>query len=129
MTGAASKTIMVVDDDPDIVLIFSKYLEFAGYSVVAFNDATEALEHLKSNAGRCSLIISDVRMPKMDGISFATKVWEIDPSIPFMFMSAFETNALRIAPGLNVAEFIQKPVSSSQLKQLVSKYMTVTAKQ
>jgi two-component SAPR family response regulator len=67
-------------------------------------------------------------MPRMSGIEFATNVRKLDASIPIIFMSAFEMSSLKISPELNIAKFLQKPVSPSQLKQIVSKYVTVAAK-
>jgi CheY-like chemotaxis protein len=122
------KAVMIVDDESDIVLIFRRSLELAGYGVFAFTDPVTALEHLKSNAGRYGLIISDVRMPGMSGIEFAIKVREIDASIPFILMSAFEMANLDIPPALNITSYLRKPVSPNQLKAIVSKYVTIAAK-
>lgn len=126
--SATPKAVMVVDDESDIVLIFRKSLELAGYGVFAFSDAVSALEHFRLNTDRYGLIISDVRMPRMSGIEFATKLRAIDSSIPIIFMSAFEMSSLQILPELNIAQFLQKPVTPSQLKQIVSKYVTIAAK-
>ena len=126
--SAAPKAVMVVDDETDIIFIFTKSLELAGYGVFAFSDPVAALEHFRLNADRYGLVISDVRMPRMSGIEFATNVRKLDASIPIIFMSAFEMGSLKISPELNIAKFLQKPVSPSQLKQIVSKYVAVAAK-
>lgn len=127
-TATTSKAIMIVDDESDIVLIFRRSLELAGYSVFAFTDAIEALEHLKLYMDKYGLIISDVRMPNMTGLEFATKVREINASIPFILMSAFDLTTQDISPALSIAMFLQKPVTPSQLKQIVSKYVSIPAK-
>jgi len=73
-TDLAPKAIMVVDDESDILLIFKMSLERAGYAVYAFTNAGEALEHFKSNKDQYGLIISDVRMPSISGLEFASRL-------------------------------------------------------
>lgn len=126
--GMPSKAIMIVDDESDIVLIFRRSLELAGYRVFAFTDAIEALEHLKLYLDKFGLVISDVRMPNMTGLEFAAKVREVNASIPFILMSAFDVAMQDISPALSVAMFLQKPLTPSQLKQIVSKYVSIPAK-
>jgi DNA-binding NtrC family response regulator len=127
-TTTTSKAIMIVDDESDIVLIFRRSLELAGYNVFAFTDAIEALEHLKLYMDKYGLIISDARMPNMTGLEFATKVRGINASVPFILMSAFDLTTQDISPALSIAMFLQKPVMPSQLKQIVSKYISIPAR-
>jgi DNA-binding NtrC family response regulator len=127
-TTTTSKAIMIVDDESDIVLIFRRSLELAGYNVFAFTDAIEALEHLKLYMDKYGLIISDARMPNMTGLEFATKVRGINASIPFILMSAFDLATQDISPSLSIAMFLQKPVMPSQLKQIVSRYISIPAR-
>jgi two-component system C4-dicarboxylate transport response regulator DctD len=127
-TTTTSKAIMIVDDESDIVLIFRRSLELAGYNVFAFTDAIEALEHLKLYMDKYGLIISDARMPNMTGLEFATKVRGINASIPFILMSAFDLATQDISPALSIAMFLQKPVMPSQLKQIVSRYISIPAR-
>ena len=126
--STTSKAIMLVDDEPDICLVFKKSLELAGYEVFAFTKPLLALVHFKSNLDRYGLIVSDVRMPAMSGIELATQIRKIDTSIPIMLMSAFELATLNIAPALNIAGFLEKPLGPSKLKQAVSKYIPMPAK-
>lgn len=127
---SASKAIMVVDDESDIVFIFRRSLELTGYTVFAFTDPILALEHYKSNVGRYGLVISDVRMPNITGIELAQKIRSIDPDVAIILISAFEMNELGISPDLRIAELISKPVTAEQLKSIASKYvMAIPQKQ
>jgi two-component system C4-dicarboxylate transport response regulator DctD len=119
----SAKAIMVLDDEGDIVFIFRKTLELAGYGVFAFTDPELALEHLKTNQDRYGLIISDVRMPKMDGIEFVEKVRKFEPTISIILMSAFSMAELDIQPELKIAELLQKPITPIMLSETVAKFI------
>lgn len=124
----ASTWIMIVDDEPDICAILRKMLELGGYKVFAFTDPRLALEHFSLNNAKYGIVISDVRMPHMNGTELAAKIREVNSVIPIMLMSAFEPNTLNISQSLNIAKFLQKPISPIQLKQAVSDYLRVPAK-
>ena len=65
-----AQVIMLIDDDPDILLLFTEYLRSAGMVVDSFNDPEKALAHFtKSNPSRYGLIITDVRMRHLNGPS------------------------------------------------------------
>jgi CheY-like chemotaxis protein len=125
--SSAPKAIMVVDDEDDIVYIFRKTLELAGYGVFAFTDPILALEHLRMNSDRYGLIVSDVRMPQLSGIEFASKAQEIAPNIPFILMSAFNMSDLQLPDGVKIERLLQKPVTPLQLREIVSAYTTLAA--
>lgn len=118
---------MVVDDEPDIVFIFRKSLELAGYGVFAFTDPVAALEHLKIHSDRYSLVISDIRMPNMDGIEFAENVRKVANSIPIILMSAFDMSNLDIPEEVRIERLVQKPVTPLQLREIVSSYIALNA--
>jgi len=121
--NTAPKAIMILDDESDIVYIFKKALELAGYGVFAFTDPELALKHLQASAESYGLIISDIRMPKMDGREFVGKVRLFAPSISIILMSAFSMADLNISVESKIAELIQKPITPIRLKEVVSKYV------
>jgi len=120
--------VMIVDDEPDIVFIFQKSLEQAGHVAFGFTDPLLALEALKDSSMNYGLIITDIRMPKMDGIEFASKARAISPRVFLAMMSAYGVKDLDIPADLKVSELIQKPVTPSQLKQLVIRYLDRSAR-
>jgi len=97
MLRMSQKSILVLDDDPDIGNIFKLGLQkkFA-YDVFAFTDPFLALEHFKLNSEIYGLVISDVRMPAMNGYEFVTKVKQINRDVKVCLMSAFEINDLEL---------------------------------
>jgi CheY-like chemotaxis protein len=118
-----NKSILVLDDEPDITAIVKKSLQDLGFRVSAFTDPVVALEYLKSNfRDCCSLTISDIRMPGINGYEFVKKVKEIKPEGKIILMSAFEINDIelsKVLPGIRIDAFLQKPFSIRKLKDLI----------
>ncbi|NEO26093.1 MAG: response regulator transcription factor [Kamptonema sp. SIO4C4] len=83
-----SKKLLLVDDDPNLILLVKDYLEFRGYEVLAAENGREALELLEQHTP--DMIICDVMMPEMDGYAFIERVRESPQTswIPFLFLSA-----------------------------------------
>ncbi|MGC2427530.1 MAG: response regulator [Nitrososphaeraceae archaeon] len=80
---------MIVDDEPDITLTFKIALEGTGlYEVYAFNEPLKALANFKVHA--YDLVITDIKMPKMNGYEFSQKVKEIDNNVKICFLTASE---------------------------------------
>jgi two-component system NtrC family response regulator len=123
----APKVVVIVDDEPDIVTIFKKVLEMSGYRAFGFTDPLDALNHLQSGQS-CDLIISDIRMPGMDGIEFVTRVRQFNTTVTILLMSAFDRASLEIASELQIAAFLQKPLAPSELKEIMSKHLPIRAR-
>jgi CheY-like chemotaxis protein len=123
---ASNKMVLVVDDEFDIVALMKHSLQKHGYHVFGFTDPSLALEHFMLNYESYSLVISDVRMPVMNGFEFIKKVREILPSIKIFLMSAFDINDSqysKILLPLKVEGCIQKPISLKELIRTVQKYL------
>ncbi|MFZ0515355.1 MAG: response regulator [Candidatus Nitrosopolaris sp.] len=117
------KLIMVVDDDFDIVALIKSGLQMHhSFNVFGFTDPRLALEHFDINTASYHLVISDMRMPQMNGFEFIKKVKKVKPQIKVFLMTAFEINDVefrRVLPSTKIDEFIQKPVSLKKLNTLV----------
>jgi DNA-binding response OmpR family regulator len=74
-----NKRIMIIDDDIDITNLFTLFLESNGYTVDAYTNPILALKHFKQQ--RHNLIILDLKMPKMVGITLYQKIKEIDDKV------------------------------------------------
>ncbi len=82
--------IAVVDDELDITLLFRDVLQTTnGVSIFAFTDPKAALEHFAINREDYTLIISDLRMPSINGMELIKKVKELNPYIRTILMTAF----------------------------------------
>src|SRR5919199_2458250 len=87
-----NKYVLAVDDDPNIVTLIEQSLHRDGFKVSIFTDPAMALEDFKVNCKNCSLILSDIRMPGMNGYELIKKAKEIDKQVKTVLMSAFEIN-------------------------------------
>ena len=122
MLQTKRKSILVLDDDPDIGNIFKLGLQRKFDSdVFAFTNPFLALEHFKINSEIYGLVISDVRMPIMNGYEFVAKVKQINPDVKICLMSAFEINDLELdlLKSIRIDEFLQKPLSIGKLTEVI----------
>jgi CheY-like chemotaxis protein len=124
---APSKSILALDDDFDIIVIIKSVLQKQGFVVFAFTDPYLALEHFKINANDYGLVISDVRMPGMNGFEFVSRVKELRPDIKAILMTAFEINDIKnsklLPAGIRIDAYIQKPISIQALTSLTEKHV------
>jgi DNA-binding NtrC family response regulator len=119
-----NKYILAVDDDSDIVALIEQALSRHEFKVSAFTDPTAALEDFKVNCKDCGLILSDIRMPGMNGYELIKKAKEIDKQVKVVLMSAFEINYKEfhnLLPDIKIDAFLQKPFSIQQLNNVVEK--------
>ena len=77
----SSLSILIVDDNFDIVRFMERGLKEYGFNVYAFTDPVRALEDFKVNRKHCNLILSDIRVPGMNGYEFVKKAKEIDKQV------------------------------------------------
>jgi DNA-binding response OmpR family regulator len=84
-----SQTILVVDDEPNIRLLYKKELRDEGYEVLLAGDAREALKTLEQV--RPDLIVLDIKMPGMDGIETLGRILGRDSAIPVILNSAYSS--------------------------------------
>jgi response regulator RpfG family c-di-GMP phosphodiesterase len=127
----AADWILIVDDEFDVVTILRQWLEKQGYHVFGFTEPRLALEHFGLNSKQYDLVISDLRMPEINGYEFIKKAKEIKPQVKVFFMTAFEINDIefrRLLPSVKIDEFIQKPVSMNYLTTVVKKHISLGMK-
>ncbi|HTH51612.1 MAG TPA: sigma-54 dependent transcriptional regulator, partial [Pyrinomonadaceae bacterium] len=112
--------LLIVDDEAGYRDVLKAIFADAGYSVAVAENGEKALADLRSFTP--DLIISDVRMPDLDGIGLLKQAREIYPDIGVVLMSAFGTIATaREAFKLGADDFIQKPFNNDELKLIVTR--------
>jgi DNA-binding NtrC family response regulator len=121
-----NKFILALDDEFDIVTLIELSLQKYGHRISLFTDPFAALEYFNSNFKDCSMVISDIRMPGMNGYEFVKKVKQIEREVRVILMTAFEINDIEISnflPTTKVDAFIQKPFSINQLEHVIEKQL------
>jgi CheY-like chemotaxis protein len=118
---------MVVDDEPDILMITVRALEKYHFPVDSFNDPVEALARFEKHAGDYSLVLSDIRMPGMSGLEFLSFVKQVRPDIPIMAMTAYansDDDISTVLPWIRKEDIIHKPFRAlevcSAIKQMLN---------
>jgi DNA-binding NarL/FixJ family response regulator len=111
-----NKRLLLIDDDPNLILLVKDYLEFRGYEVITAENGREALEVLDQEIP--DMIICDVMMPEMDGYALVEHVRQ-DPRtnwIPVLFLSAKGQSQDRVK-GLNTGAdvYMVKPFEPEEL--------------
>ena len=114
--------VMLVDDEIDIIGLFTEILTLNGISVRPFTNAEEALREFEQNHSHYKLVISDVRMSPMSGIEFIKKLREINANIKVILMTAFEMEGSQLRE-IDTDEFFNKPIGMKNLVQIVKKYV------
>src|SRR4051812_11156278 len=109
-----SRSIILVDDEPELASLFKAFLKKEGHNVVSFTDPILALEYYKETADKHSLIITDLRMPGICGIDLAKGIREFDSKIRIFLMTAFESKDLEDGKDFknaSIDRLIQKPIN------------------
>jgi DNA-binding NtrC family response regulator len=116
----SSKLVAIIDDELDITVLFRDAIrEIRGISIFTFTDPIMALEHFKINRKDYRLIVSDLRMPGINGIELLKRIKELNPLVRTVLMTAFEFNDKlfqQYAEKQIINGFLQKPIL---LKDLV----------
>ncbi len=112
--------VILVDDDAEMRIATSQWLELSGCDVTVFSDAPSALENV--GADYPGVIVSDVRMPKMDGMEFLKCLSCIDSDIPVILVSAHGDVQMAVdAMRSGAYDFIEKPFDPERLLEIVQR--------
>lgn len=121
-------TILVCDDNEDILEVVSLIVRRAGYHVISANGYKELLPLLDS--ARPDLLISDIRMPERDGFWIAEHMQMQGIRTPIIFMTAYDSNLYRTyAPFVGSVGFVTKPIDSQDLLAQIKKALEGTQPQ
>ena len=112
-----ASSVLVVDDDPNLVRLMSKFLKLEGFAPVPAANGAEALKYLR-DGGHASVILLDLRMPVMDGWTFRREQMG-DPGlagIPIVVLSGMESDRVQ---DMDAAASFHKPVSFPEVVGVV----------
>lgn len=118
-TGPAtvSETILVVDDEPEVLSLVADSLELEGYTVLRALDPGEALQMARMSVEPIHLLLADIVMPPMNGVKLADELRAIRPGVKVLLMSAYSTEQVEDVRGGQVPEarVLAKPFALTEL--------------
>ncbi len=111
--------IVVVDDEPTIVLMCRRVLESQGHAVRGFTDVQTALVQLEAEGA--DLLVVDYKMPELNGIEFIQRAWALRPGLRVVMITAHGTReVIGQATQSGVKTIVLKPFTPSELAQGVA---------
>jgi CheY-like chemotaxis protein len=116
------KRILLVDDEPDICMVYQIVLQDAGYECKSYTDPVKALQEFRPSY--YDLILLDIRMPVLNGFELCKKIIELDNTVHIIFITAseeyYEQFRSQHFPELGKINYIQKPIGNEELVQIVN---------
>jgi two-component system, cell cycle sensor histidine kinase and response regulator CckA len=122
--NAEHPRILLIDDDETLVKVGKRMLERFGYQVTGKHSGVEALEAFERRPDQFDLVISDQKMPQMNGLKLVEVLLKVRPDIPIIMCTGFteelEEEKMR---DLGVREFVRKPVVFSELAKVARRVL------
>lgn len=123
VSALSTQRILLAEDDDSMRGFLTRALVKAGYDVIAFANGAEAYDRLKEEP--FSLLLTDIVMPRMDGIELARRASEIDPDLKIMFITGFAAVTLNSdKPAPKDARVLSKPFHLKDLVAEVDKLLS-----
>ena len=113
-----TKKILVVEDEPDSLKLLSYFLSHEGYEIAGAKDGVEAIELLGES--QFDLVLSDIKMPRMDGVALAKHIISSVPLTAVLLMTAYDFDNLKTILALGIP-WLRKPFSLTQLLSEIEK--------
>ena len=120
--------ILLIDDEKDILDLFSEYLTSNGFNTISFDNPVKAIKYFYQNPNNCSLVITDYKMPQMSGIDLIKKIKEKDTNykIKTIIISAFIKDNIPYDKSYitMIDKILEKPIYLDRLKNEVQELLS-----
>lgn len=114
--------IVLVDDEKDILEIHKEFLSTVKHDVISFSNPEAAFNHIVEHHKQIIIILSDFKMPEMNGFEFRKKLLEKAIDLPFAIITGFYDKQMAVeAMSLRICQFLIKPTEEKKLLEIVSK--------
>ena len=118
-----SMSVLIVDDEQELATLYREFLIGMGFDVVvSFTNPLMAFEHYRQCTDKYSIVITDLRMPGMNGIELANKIRELNSAVKIFLITAFDIADIEGKWAVGTAKIdkvIQKPTKLSMLKKTI----------
>ncbi len=107
--------LLIVDDEEPIIFVLRQILETEGYHITAYHSAKETLQNFRR--GAFQVVITDVRMSGMDGVTMLAEMRKIDPELQFVIFTAYGVGGDQPEMAINIGTcaFLYKPFEKKEL--------------
>jgi len=121
-TTHASQSVLVVDDDRNVLEVLDARLSSSGLTVYKADGGRKALQILKTR--RIDLVVSDVKMPEMDGMELLTEIIRTQPGLPVIFLTAYANvpDAVKAVKS-GAVDYVEKPFDGKALTEKIQKML------
>ena len=120
MEDSSKKTILIVDDEPDVVFFISKIIQPQGYHALTASSGLEALKYIQELPERIHLVLLDLRMPGMGGIEVLKSIRRLHPDLPVIVLTALKDKRTE-CEALGIEAYITKPYSLEELYREITR--------
>jgi len=122
----SGQTVMIVDDEPQLVALLEELLGSLGYEPVGFSDPQRALDAMRADPGRFDAVLTDERMPGLSGVAFVRAIRRIPLDLPVIMATAHRTADLDREAGLaGIQRVLNKPVQTAELATALADALSV----
>lgn len=123
MSSDNRHTVLCVDDEKDILTLYSDSIDSEKYNVKTFLSPSEALEFLENHHTEVAFVFSDFEMKDLNGFQFREKMQEKGFDIPFALITAFYSKEMALkGMNLNICTFVQKPFNFNDVNDILATY-------
>ncbi len=120
-------TVLLVDDEPEILILLGEVLNRLGCQTIAKQDGRAALEVVRDGTP-VDLVVTDYRMPDMDGLEFITSLKQKAPTVPVIMLTAYGSVETYLkAFNFGVYEYVNKPFRTKEFVRIVKAALDSTA--
>ncbi len=119
-----SETILFVDDETSIVLTGREILEGLGYKIITSTDSQTALELFRDDPDKFDLVLTDMTMPKMNGIKLSREILRIRSDVPIILATGFSEGINEeVVKKAGIRELLITPISPEKLSKTIRKVL------
>jgi two-component system, cell cycle sensor histidine kinase and response regulator CckA len=129
MANESHESILLVDDEPQVVTLVREMLLREGYQVLGAGDGEEALQIAADASQRIDLLLTDIVMPQLNGRELADRLKRLRPGVRVLYMSGFMKDAILKYYGISITgiPFVQKPFTRDMLARKVREVLDAPA--
>lgn len=124
MAPLRRRPILVVDDEPGLLLLFQRYLARFGYEVEICSNAQQALDRFTRDASRYELVLADLTMPGMSGRDLLEQLVRVNPRVCVLLCSGYPFDPVGLPDGVRRrVRFLQKPFMPAMLMEAIEELL------